>query len=463
MQNYLDKQWSLVLDDLEHFITSVSMDLWISKLKPINIENDELVFVCENEMAMNTIERMYAKQIVDSVKNHFKLDKYRMILEKDKDDYIEKHHLLDKSQENMEELPKAVTNEEEPVNPFNPKYTFENFVVGTTNQVIYAATRAVAENPGKRFNPLFIYGGVGLGKTHLLHAIGNYIWEANRGKIKLVYVSSETFANDFIEVLRSGKDKGTVEFRKKYRKADVLLVDDIQFISDKKKVQEEFFNTFNDLFAAGKQIIIAGDRPPKEIFGLEERLSSRFSCGLVQDIQKPDFETRIMIIKKKIELEGYSFDDNENLIRRLAENLETFNIREIEGVLNKLDLFAKLHGKFAVDDEVMTEVLSKSHELEVSVGRVATQEKIIEAICIKFNIKREDLFGKKRTKELVEPRQYCIYLMWKKLNIPLTAISKLFNRDHTTAMHARDKIIELIKTDGSVKKLVEELEDLVVH
>ena len=294
MQNYLDKQWADVMLDLEDTISAVGLDLWVRKIKPINIDDDTLIFIAPNEMVRDTIIRGYTKQISEAMMKNFKLFKFDFILDKDKESYISQHHLLDYA--NGDELPRAITNEEIPENPFNPRYTFSNFVVGTTNRVIYAATRAVAENPGTRFNPLFIYGGVGLGKTHLLHAIGNYIWEAHKGNIKIVYVSSETFANDLIDILRSGRDKGTVEFRKKYRFADVLLVDDIQFISNKKAVQEEFFHTFNDLYQAGKQIIIASDRPPKEIQELEERLSSRFASGLVQDIQKPDFETRVMII-----------------------------------------------------------------------------------------------------------------------------------------------------------------------
>lgn len=458
MQNYLDKIWNECLTDLEDTISAVGLDLWIKKIKPINIEDDTLMFIAPTEMVRDTIIRGYTQQIIEAIAKNFKLSKFDFVLDSNKDSYIKEHKLLDQDKDS---LPRAITNEEIPENPFNPRYTFSNFVIGTTNRVIYAATMAVAENPGSRFNPLFIYGGVGLGKTHLLHAIGNYIWEANKGQKKIIYVSSETFANDLIDILRSGRDKGTIEFRKKYRLADILLVDDIQFIANKKAVQEEFFHTFNDLYQAGKQIIIASDRPPKELSELEERLTSRFASGLVQDIQKPDFETRVLIISKKIELEGYVFE--ENIIPKLAERLEKFNIREIEGVLNKLDLYAKLHGHFIVDEEVMNEVLSKSHELDESVGRVVTQEKIIDAICTKFNIKREDLFGKKRNKELVEPRQICIYLMWRKLNIPLTAISKLFNRDHTTAIHARDKVIDLIKTNPEIKKLIDDLEDIIVH
>lgn len=457
MQNYLDKLWNDCLSDLEDTISAVGLDLWIRKIKPINIENDTLIFTAPNEMTRGTIVRGYTEQLIDALKKNFKLEKFDFVLESSKDSYIEKHNLLEKDKEN---LPRAITNEEIPENPFNPRYTFSNFVVGTTNRVIYAATRAVAENPGKKFNPLFIYGGVGLGKTHLLHAIGNYIYEANSGKIKIVYVSSETFTNNFLDIFKTGDDRGTVEFRKKYRMVDVLLVDDIQFIANKKAVQEEFFHTFNDLYQAGKQIIIASDRPPKELSKLEDRLISRFASGLVQDIQKPDYETRLMIITKKIELEGYVF--SENIIPILAEKLEKFNIREIEGVLNKLDLYAKLHGHFVVDEEVMNEVLS-SHDLDVAVGRVITEDKIVEAVIQKFNITRDELFGQQRNKELVEPRQICIYLMWKKLNIPLSTIAKFCNRDRTTAIHARDKVVELLKKDDELKKIIDELEEMIIH
>ena len=458
MQNYLDKIWNDCLNDLEDIISSVGIDLWIKKIKPINIEDDTLMFIAPNEMVRDTIIRGYTKQIIDTISKNFKLSKFDFVLDSNKEDYIKEHKLLD---QNKDSLPRAITNEENPENPFNPRYTFSNFVIGTTNRVIYAATRAVAENPGSRFNPLFIYGGVGLGKTHLLHAIGNYIWEVTKGQKNIIYVSAEKFVNDFIDILRTGKDKGTIEFRKKYRHADILMVDDIQGIRRKPTVQEEFFHTFNDLYQAGKQIILASDRPPKELSELEERLTSRFASGLVQDIQKPDFETRMLIISKKIELNGYNFE--ESIIPKLAERLEKFNIREIEGVLNKLDLYAKLHGHLVVDEEVMGEVLSKSQELDESVGRVVTQEKIIDAICNKFNVKREDLFGKKRNKELVEPRQICIYLMWKNLNKPLSAIAEIFHRDHTTAIHARDKVIDLIKENAEIRKMIEDLEDVIVH
>lgn len=457
MQSFLDNRWSEVLSDLEDTISAVGLDLWFKKIKPIHIDDNKLILVAPNEMTKDTVLRVYNEPLSNGILKSFKLEKFDFILDADRESYIKEHGLLNKA--NNEPLPDAVTNEPIKENPFNPKYTFENFVVGTTNQMIYAAARAVAENPGVRFNPLFIYGGVGLGKTHLLHAIGNFIWKQRKGQVKIVYAPCETFTNNFIDTLKHGKEKGTIEFRKKYRTVDVLLIDDIQFISNKKVVQEEFFHTFNDLYQLGKQIIISSDRPPKEIAELEERLRSRFGSGFVQDIQKPDFATRILIIEKKIELEGYQFE--ESSIPLLSEKLEKFNIREIEGVLSKLYFFANLNGKEKVDKDVIQEVFSKSHELDICAGRVVTADKIIDAVCTKFNISKDEILSKKRTKEFVEPRQICIYLMWKKLNIPLTAISKIFNRDHTTAIHARDKIIDLIKADEEMEKLVSSIEEKI--
>ena len=457
MKNYLDKQWQEVLSDFEGRISAVGLDLWIKNLKPIHIHDDTLVVVSPNEMNRDTVMRTYLDTLNELVKKNFKLERVEFILQSECDEYIEKNNLL--QTEGDEPLPEVMQHDSLNTNPFNPKYTFENFVVGTTNQMIYAAARAVAEHPVVRFNPLFIYGGVGLGKTHILHAIGNFIWERKKGNIKIVYVTCEQFANDFYELLQHSREKGMAEFRSKYRLADIILIDDIQFIGGKDKLQEEFFHTFNDLFQHGKQIIISSDRPPKEIQTLEVRLSSRFSSGLIQEIQQPDLETRMMIIRKKIELEGYQFDDT--IIPMLAERLERFNIREIEGVLSKIYFYANLHGKPVVDMAIAEEMLQKSHELDVSVGRVVTSDKIIDAVCRKMGVTREEILGKKRNKELVEPRQICIYLMWKNLNIPMSSIGKIFNRDHTTAIHARDKINELVKSDKEMKKLIGDIEGLI--
>ena len=332
-------------------------------------------------------------------------------------------------------------------------------MVGTTNQVIYAAARAVAESPAVKFNPLFIYGNSGLGKTHILHAIGNYIWEHKTSNINIVYVTCEQFTNDFVEAVRISREKGMDAFHNKYRQADVLLIDDIQFISHKKGVQEEFFNTFNDLYQAGKQIIISSDRPPKEIETLEERLSSRFEGGLTQDIQPPDFETRLLIIQKKIELESFEFEKGIDF--SLAERLENFNIREIEGILRKIYFLANLNGRVVATVQDMNDVLDKECRQPLNVSEKVSQDGIISAVCKYFMIDEKDLIGRKRNKEIVEPRQICIYLMWSQLAIPLATIGQIFGRDHTTIIHARDKIMELQKTNKQIKKTLSEITNLL--
>ena len=450
MQSFLDRQWALCLADFAKNISSVGMDLWINPLQPINIEDNKLVLIAPSEMCRTQIYSVYLKRMKDALKEHFNLENVHVLIPEEKDEYIEAFNLTHPSGDKVLDA-KPTTLQ----NPFNPRYTFDNFVVGTTNQVIYAAARAVAESPAVRFNPLFIYGGSGLGKTHLLHAIGNYIWEHKTTNLNIVYVTCEQFTNAFVEAVRVRHEKGMDAFHKKYRQADVLLIDDIQFISNKKGVQEEFFNTFNDLYQAGKQIIISSDRPPKDIATLEDRLRSRFASGFMQDIQPPDFETRLLIIQKKIELERFEFE--KGIDYELAERLANFNIREIEAILRKIYFLANLHGKTVATHEDMEEVLDKECEQCVSSGAKITQEKIINAVCKYFTIDQKDLTGRKRNKEIVEPRQICIYLMWSQLAIPLATIGQVFGRDHTTIIHARDKIMELLKTNKQIKKIINEI------
>ncbi len=451
MQSYIERQWALCMEDFGKKISSVGMDLWINTLQPINIEQDKLVVIAPSEMARTLIYSTYLDKMKEALKTHFNVEEIYVILPEEREDYIAKY-----SQDNPDaELNILEPKEQTTKNPFNPRYTFDNFVIGTTNQVVYAAARAVAESPATRFNPLFIYGGSGLGKTHLLHAIGNYIWEHKTTGLSIIYVTCEQFTNAFIEALRERHEKGMDGFHKRFRQADVLLIDDIQFISNRKGVQEEFFNTFNDLYQAGKQIIISSDRPPKDIATLEERLRSRFASGFIQDIQPPDFETRLLIIQKKIELERFEFEKGMDV--ELAERLSNFNIREMEAILRKIYFLANLHGKTVATREDMEEVLEKEGEPTVVSTTKVTQEKIINAVCKYFTIDKRDLTGRKRNKEIVEPRQICIYLMWSQLAIPLATIGQIFGRDHTTIIHARDKIMELVKTNKQTKKIVNDL------
>jgi len=323
--------------------------------------------------------------------------------------------------------------------------------------VVYAAMKNVAERPSTKFNPLFIYGGVGLGKTHLLHAVGNYLSET-RPDLNVIYVTCEKFTNDYVDYLRNSKDKLNSEFRDKYRTVDVLMIDDIQFISNRMGIQEEFFHTFNDLYQSNKQIIIASDRPPKEMSALEERLRSRFSSGLIQDIQEPDYETKVAIIKKKCSQDGYLVD--EDVVDFIAQRTGT-NIREMEGILSKVVFYSSLLGKTHATMEDAKEALKDYGESERT---NLDANKIITTVCDFFKVTKDDLLGKKKNKEIVEPRQMCIYLINDMLNIPLTAIGELMGgRDHTTIMHARDKISNQIKINPHVKTLVNDIKSRLLQ
>ena len=320
----LQDMWKQVLLKVEMMVSAVSFDLWIAPLEVLDYNKfEKLILSTNSAYAKKQLIKNHSEQLKSAIADVFGEDTPFEILDPD-----EKKEFLKK---NKPEVNQAVIEKEaeEDKNSFNPKYTFDNFVVGKSNQFCYAAARAIAENPGQKFNPLFIYGGVGLGKTHLLHAIGNYI-KQNNPKLKICYVTCEKFTNDYIESLGTNREKGTIEFREKYRNIDVLMIDDIQFISKKTSTQEEFFHTFNDLYQSNKQIIISSDRPPKEIETLEERLRSRFTSGIMQDIQVPDFETRVAILRKKAQIERYYID--EEVIEFIAAKVDT-NIREMEGIL----------------------------------------------------------------------------------------------------------------------------------
>lgn len=438
--------WENVVAKLELQVTAVSFDLWIKPIKPVfSYDQKTLLLIANSQTAKSQLVKNHKNQIAD-------------ILAEEMGEELQFQILYPKE---FEEMQLKIAEHSEPVaeetyvaevkSPFNPKYTFDNFVVGKSNQFVYAAARAVAENIGTRFNPLFIYGGVGLGKTHLLHAIGNHLAQTSPEK-SVQYVTSEKFTNDYIESIRNNRETINVSFREKYRNVDVLMVDDIQFISNKTSTQEEFFHTFNDLFQMGKQIIISSDRPPKEIATLEDRLRSRFASGLIQDIQSPDFETRIAILRKKAEQEKFKIDDD--VIVYIAQKVNT-NIREMEGLLSKIFFFASLLGKKSATMDEAYEAM-KEHE-DVRKDNVSPQS-IISAVCAHFDLPKEDLIGKKKTKDKTEPRMIAIYLICEILGLPLITIGKLFGgRDHTTIMYARDKISLELKNNARISRAVEEI------
>lgn len=443
----MQNNFAQAVEMLKQNVNSVSFQLWMKDLEFVDMNGDTLICCANSQTAKKLLQTTYAEIFADAISRHCGNGvRVEIFEQQEKDAYLSKIY----AKRLAAEAKKA-----EKVNPsFNPLYTFDNFVVGNSNNFVYHACKAVAENPGKKFNPLFIYGGVGLGKTHLLHAIANHI-AANFPEKKICYNTCENFTNDYIESLRSDNDHATLDFREKYRNVDVLMIDDIQFISNKTSTQEEFFHTFNDLYQLNKQIIISSDRPPKEIATLEERLRSRFASGFIHEIIHPDFETRVAILKKKADLEGYAFDDE--VIYYIAEKLDT-NIREMEGGLEKVFFLATLVGKSKATMQEALEAL-KSDENDIS--RAVTADKIIENVCKYFNLTNSDLVGKKKSKEIVEPRMIAIYLITELCDLPLMSIGqKLGGRDHTTVMHARDKIAKEIQTNQRIKMFVRDIKQL---
>lgn len=337
-------------------------------------------------------------------------------------------------------------------NMLNPKYTFDTFVIGNSNRFAHAAALAVAELPSDAYNPLFLYGGVGLGKTHLMHAIGHYILQQNP-ESKLLYITSENFTNELIAAIAK---KTNEELRDRFRNVDVLMVDDIQFIAGRTSTQEEFFHTFNQLHGSGKQIIISSDRPPKEIPTLEERLRSRFEWGLIADIQKPDYETRVAILRKKAEVEHIGVQDD--VLHFIAEKIES-NIRELEGSLTRVVAFASLTGR-----EVTMEVAEEALHNIISVrdAKRITPELIQEVICSFYNITSEDLISQRRNREIALPRQVAMHLTRELTNLSTTRIGDAFGgRDHTTVMHASDKIAEMAQNNPKMRETLDDLKTMI--
>ena len=441
---FLLDQWGKVLKKIQNEVTAVTFDLWINTLTPIQYANDELILMAPSVTAKNQVNQPgIFEKITECVRQEFTPYTFIRVTEhQEYEESVRRHE---------EEIKKIMSEAPAMKSKFNKKYTFDNFVVGKSNQVVCAAMQGVAEHPSMRFNPLFIYGGAGLGKTHLLHAVGNYLSEHNP-ELNVLYVTCEKFTNDFVESIRNGKEKSNLDFREKYRSVDVLMIDDIQFISNKTGIQEEFFHTFNDLYQNNKQIIIASDKSPKDMSALEERLRSRFSSGLIQDIQEPDYETKVAIIKKKCSQEGYLVD--EDVVDFIAEKTGK-NVREMEGILSKVVFYSSLLGKSHASMDDAHEALKDYGETERT---DLNAEKIISTVCDFFKVTKDELIGKKKNKEIVEPRQLCIYLINEMLNIPLTAIGAIFGgRDHTTIMHARDKINSQVKINPHIRTLVNDI------
>lgn len=426
---------------LKNEVTKISYETWIRDLDIDSAENGNIVLVANNAFQKESIISRYH----DLFRNTFnyitnKNCEISVIL---KDDVTEDKNVV---------LNQPNTNSSYPNSTLNPKYTFDTFVVGNNNRFAHAAALAVAEAPATAYNPLFIYGGVGLGKTHLMHAIANEILINNRNA-SILYVTSEKFTNQLINAIKDNKNE---MFRNKYRNIDVLLIDDIQFIAGKERIQEEFFHTFNTLHESGKQIIISSDRPPKDINLLEDRLKSRFEWGLIADISNPDYETRLAILRKKAQLDNIIIDDD--ILCDIATKIDS-NIRELEGVLNKLIAKASLtnsHITMEMAERAINDVVSNQ-------DKVLSIDLIQETIAKYFNITVEELKGVKRSNDVTFPRQIAMYLCRSVAGLPLTKIGDGFGkRDHTTVIHACNKIDKEIQNDMSTKRIVESVKNILL-
>ncbi|WP_042464269.1 chromosomal replication initiator protein DnaA [Neobacillus dielmonensis] len=446
MENIADL-WHAALANIEKKISKPSFDTWLKSTKAHSLQGDLLVITAPNEFARDWLEERYS-QLISGILYEITGEELAVkfiIPQNPKEEEFEIPAPAKKSKkdEDHTEFPPSV---------LIPKYTFDTFVIGSGNRFAHAASLAVAEAPAKAYNPLFIYGGVGLGKTHLMHAIGHYVLEHNPAA-KVVYLSSEKFTNEFINSIRDNKAEN---FRNKYRNVDVLLIDDIQFLAGKESTQEEFFHTFNALHEDSKQIVISSDRPPREIPTLEDRLRSRFEWGLITDITPPDLETRIAILRKKAKADG--LDIPNEVMLYIANQIDS-NIRELEGALIRVVAYSSLINK-DINADLAAEALKDI--IPSSKPKVITILEIQRVVGEHYNIKLEDFKAKKRTKSIAFPRQIAMYLSRELTDYSLPKIGEEFGgRDHTTVIHAHEKISKLLQTDPQLQKQMKELNELL--
>jgi chromosomal replication initiator protein len=434
MASGLKEIWDEVMKLLADEMTSVSFGTWIETINPISIEKNNIVLEVPTEFNLGIIKSRYKDLLQNAVK---------LVTHRD----LEVELTLKASEAKSQSSPQIDENTQA-LSILNPKYTFNTFVKGNGNQLAHAAALAVAEAPAAAYNPLFIYGGVGLGKTHLMHAIGHYIIEQNSNS-KVLYTSSEKFTNELINAIRDDKNE---EFRNKYRNIDVLLIDDIQFIGGKDRTQEEFFHTFNALYESNKQIVMTSDKPPKEILTLEERLRSRFEWGLIADIQAPDTETRIAILQKKSQLERYDIPNE--VLEYIASNIES-NIRELEGALNRVIAYASLTGNnitLELAQDCLKQILSS-----FSVANI-NHNTIMKVVSRYYDITPDQLTTQKRSRDVAYPRQIAMYLCRELTGMSLPKIGQVFGgRDHTTVMNACEKIQEEMDKNADLRRALTEM------
>lgn len=438
--------WKQTLVELQKTVSPITYSTYVEQLKPVDTDGRKLVLVTPSKLFAAQSAKI-ADKICDALKAaETGLTDVKIYVGDNKNDYLNQRVY-------------EVEREEIESTPLNPKYTFDTFVVGDSNRYLYAAAKAVAENPGSGYNPLFIYGGAGLGKTHIMHAIANYV-KANNPLMTVVYATCEKFTSDLISNIRSGKayEKEGILFKNRYRNVDALLIDDIQFLAGKQATQEEFFHTFNELYGQNKQIVLTADCAPKELSLLSDRLTTRFECGLMAQVLPPDVETKIAILQKKAEAKKFILSlDVALYLAELSDN----DVRSLEGMLNKVIFASMLHER-PITLALAKDALAESAKANARDENL-TADDVINAVCSFFKISKADLLGKKKNKEIVEPRQICAYLMTELLSIPLVSIGQaLGGRDHTTVIHARDKYAELVKDSPKTATIVKDVKNLIL-
>lgn len=456
--------WFQALEILQDEISPIGYKTYVEVMVPRLVDENTICFLSPSNYHIDICKKKYLDLIENTLsfltKKSYNVtfEAKEIIQDSSQDDQVVNevktniYEKTTKDENRVDDTKNNVSNENSnkktnEIVGLNPRYTFENFIIGSNNRFAHAAAVAVYENPGKKYNPLFIYGGVGLGKTHLMQAIGNAMYQANPNA-KMIYCTGELFANELVSAIMTDKNES---FRKKYRNIDLLLIDDIQFLAGKEKCQEEFFHTFNTLFESGKQIILTSEKPPKEIALLEDRLKTRFEMGLSVDIQTPDYETRLAILRKKAEKERYIINDD--ILVKIATRVKS-NIRELEGVFNKLVAYTSFTNNALTDSIVENTIES----ILVKNTKVLTSKLIMQVVCKFFNIKVGDMVSDKRSNSVAFPRQIAMYLCREVANMSFPSIGKDFGgRDHSTVLHAYAKIKDEYDKNTETKDLIEDI------
>lgn len=451
----IQETWKKALPIISKSVSQIFYDVFIANLEPISISDNKFILIAPYESCKNSINKSY-KSLIEKAVMQFNpyIDGINIITPDDVDSFIDAPKSIITEQKT--DIEEENLNNKDYYTSFEESYSFDNFVTGGSNKAAFVAAKTVAENPGVQHNPLFIYGGVGLGKTHIMHAIGNYI-KSHSPKKKIIYMTSENFTNDYIDSIRNNNSKDmNRQFRNKYRNLDVLMIDDIQFISGKPSTQEALFHLFNELYQSKKQIVFTSDCHPKEIDNIDERLTSRFQSGLTVDISNPDLETRIAILRKKAY--NKKFEVSNNVINYIAECINT-NIRELEGALSKVIFYCTLNNIKADNLDIVNNALKDDID---NISGPVTMNTILKCVADYFHLDQKDLIGKKKTKNIVEARQIAIYLISDLISVPLVSIGDFMGgRDHSTIIHARDKIISLLSSDYKYANYIRDLYEII--